>query len=326
MPLNGTHQRMVKREEDWQWVPDVNWNLQLIDINAVDPDPEPYFNAERQTVFHLFTRDNPTSSQILALHDVETLRRSNFDANRQTRFVVHGWNNDAKSPLNTAVRNAYLTVGDFNVIIVDWGKGANTINYISARNRVKTVYPVLASFIQFLSGHTGMQLDTVSLIGHSLGAHISGLAAKQFKKPQISSIIALDPALPLFSMDKPAERIHADDAQYVESIQTDIGRLGMSKPVGQAAFYPNYGGPHPGCGLDLVGTCGHSRSWEFFSESITTQNGFWAQQCRNYVDIVDKKCIPSGATRQMGSEPVDKRFSGVFYLTTNKKSPFAQGA
>lgn len=237
---------MLRREENWQWVPDVNWQLQLVDINAVDPDAEPYFNAERQTVFHLYTRDNPTVSQILALNDVEALKKSNFNAKSPTRFIIHGWNNDVKSGCNTAVRNAYLNVGDFNVIVVDWGKGANTINYISARNRVNSVYPVVASLIEFLNGYAGMKFETLSIIGHSLGAHIAGLTAKQFKKPRVGTVVALDPASPLFSMDRPAERVHLDDAEYVQSIQTDIGRLGLNKPVGQAAFYPNYGGPHPG--------------------------------------------------------------------------------
>lgn len=77
----------------------------------------------------------------------------------------------------------------------------------------------------------------------------------------------------------------------------------------------------------MVGSCGHSRSWEFFAESITSKEGFWAQQCRSYVDIVDKKCVSSGQlSRQMGGEPLTVKSEGVYYLKTNKKSPFAQGS
>lgn len=41
----------------------------------------------------------------------------------------------------------------------------------------------------------------------------------------------LDPAGPLFSLDDPANRLHHTDANYVESIITDAGRLGFMHPV-----------------------------------------------------------------------------------------------
>lgn len=46
---------------------------------------------------------------------------------------------------------------------------------------------------------------------------------------------------PLFSLDAPASRLHHTDAQYVESIVTDAGRLGFEHPIADANFYPNWG-------------------------------------------------------------------------------------
>lgn len=45
---------------------------------------------------------------------------------------------------------------------------------------------------------------------------------------------------PLFSLDDPANRLHHTDANYVESIITDAGRLGFQHPIAHANFYPNW--------------------------------------------------------------------------------------
>lgn len=78
-----------------------------------------------------------------------------------------------------------------------------------------------------------------------LGAHIAGAAGKRTNQ-QVQAVVALDPAGPLFSVDDPANRVHSTDAQYVESIVTDGGRLGFEHPVADANFYPNWGTSQPG--------------------------------------------------------------------------------
>lgn len=57
----------------------------------------------------------------------------------------------------------------------------------------------------------------------------------------LASIVGLDPGGPLFSLDDPANRIDAGDANYVEIHITDAARLGFEHPVGHANFYPNWG-------------------------------------------------------------------------------------
>lgn len=70
---------------------------------------------------------------------------------------------------------AYLQNGDYNVIIVDWGKLARNLNYAYAVHYVKYVGKYVALAIDFLLAH-GMNPNTTTLIGHSLGAHVIGLA------------------------------------------------------------------------------------------------------------------------------------------------------
>lgn len=63
---------------------------------------------------------------------------------------------------------------DINLIIVDWGAGANTVNYIAARRRVEEVGKYLAQLIDTLNRELDLDFKTTHLIGHSLGAHCSG--------------------------------------------------------------------------------------------------------------------------------------------------------
>lgn len=62
-----------------------------------------------------------------------------------------------------------------NFIGVNWRKGSTTINYFSARGRVKPVGEHLASFINFLVNKHKLKLNSITIVGHSLGAHIAGI-------------------------------------------------------------------------------------------------------------------------------------------------------
>lgn len=150
--------------------------------------------------------------------------------------------------MNTRGRNGYAELGDFNVIVVDWSKGADTLNYMLAKQRIYKIGVVIAKFIECLleSYHDKLQLSDIYLIGHSLGAHLAGVTGKNMKSGKISAIYGLDPAGPLFSIDEPDKRIDKGDAEYVEIIHTDRGLQGLSEPMGTADFYPNFGLKQPG--------------------------------------------------------------------------------
>lgn len=208
--------------------------------------------------------------------------------------------------------------------MVDWGRGAITHNYITARNLVPTVGQFVGRFIRYLQTFGELRLSTTTIIGHSLGAHVAGIAGKFLKPDRIASIVGLDPARPLFSLDKPLERLANTDAEYVETIHTNRGQNGFSRPIGNAAFYPNWGAKQPGCGRDLTGTCSHSRAVILFEETITRpyNHRFRSMRCRSYDDISQQRCTLTGYA-EMGGEPLQIKYEGVYYLETNDKSPFA---
>jgi hypothetical protein len=55
------------------------------------------------------------------------------------------------------------------MITVDWSLGAQTQNYITARNRVPEVGAVVGRFIDFMHLNGLVQFTRVHVIGHSLG-------------------------------------------------------------------------------------------------------------------------------------------------------------
>lgn len=105
---------------------------------------------------------------------------------------------------------------------------------------------MLSGFIAYLAEYK-MQLDDLLIVGHSLGAHIAGIAGKQLPIGRIGVIIGLDPAGPLFPVSKVTKRLADTDAQYVQVIHTDGGNLSIKHPIGHADFYPNGGKGQPGC-------------------------------------------------------------------------------
>lgn len=135
--------------------------------------------------------------------------------------------------------------------------------------------------------------------------------------------MSLDPAGPLFSLDRPDQRVAPTDGVYVEVIHTNGGLLGFREPIGQADFFPNFGRTQPGCGTDVTGACAHARSVFLHAESVTTV--FTGHECSSFVEIDNEQCTRTGRTGRMGGPFGSVGLTGNFYLTTNDASPFSMG-
>ncbi|XP_037028793.1 pancreatic lipase-related protein 2-like [Bradysia coprophila] len=315
-----------QQDAEWVLIPDEDDHLHLVNVQSALNEPQPKFNVEIGVIFELYTRYNPHIAQILRPDDLVSLASSNFSPNRPTRFVSHGWN--SKGDLTHSFSRAYFQQGDndVNFIAINWQAGSNTINYISARNRVNLVGPHVARMVDYLVEFGGMNLEDVILVGHSLGAHVVGIAGKNVRSGLLPKIIGLDPANPLFNYRNPATRIAVGDAIAVETIHTNAGTLGFSAPLGDATFYPNGGRSQPGCGIDLAGSCAHSRAHEFYVESINTQTHFYSYPCQSYDEIRRGRCTVTGEQHRMGGDPGNQGTAhGVFFLETARQAPFALG-
>uniref|UniRef100_A0AAG5CU15 Lipase domain-containing protein n=1 Tax=Anopheles atroparvus TaxID=41427 RepID=A0AAG5CU15_ANOAO len=288
--------------------------------------------------FLLYTgQDDADTGQRLGLLEGEyDFATSNFRPERPTRVIVHGWLNSRSSPFVERLRHAYLARWDYNVIVVDWSNCAKLWNYIRAVKCVPVVGQSLALLLDELHRQRQLQLDSVYVVGHSLGAHIAGIAGKRVQHGPIHTIVALDPALPLFSMHAPENRISAQDARYVEVMHTNGGLFGFLRPIGTADFYPNGGSHQPGCGLPVDWLCSHSRAWELFVESLLEPDeNLLASRVDslNEVQNLPGQLMGSGQTLQgvtpieqrvkMGGEPSSAGFArGLYVIDTRDRSPF----
>ncbi|XP_069969304.1 phospholipase A1-like isoform X1 [Bactrocera oleae] len=273
--------------------------------------------------FYLYTNRNPFKGQKIT-ETAKSITNSDFDASNPTRFVIHGWTQSYTAGMNKDIRAAWLGRGKYNVIIVDWTR-ARSVDYASSVVAVPKVGKKVASMINYLVENFGMSLDETEVIGHSLGAHVAGYAGKNTKKGLLHAIVGLDPALPLFSYNKPDKRLNANDAHYVESIQTNGGQLGFLKPIGKGAFYPNGGKTQPGCVLDVTGACSHARSTAYYAEAVA-RDDFPSMRCGDYEGAVRDECGGSYSGVKMGAVTNAYMVNGDYYVPVRSSSPYGFGS
>ncbi|KAF2365125.1 Lipase/vitellogenin, partial [Trinorchestia longiramus] len=174
-----------------------------------------------------------------------------------------------------------------------------------------------ASLLEWLAEEVGLDFKKTSLVGHSLGAHCAGMTGNYLTSGLLARVTGLDPAAPLFEDQDAEQRVNPDSADFVDIIHTNSGSLtdgclGMLEPVGQVDFYPNGGVHQPGCVIinstdiiDLIVSCSHSRSHEYWIESISAQepedNTFWAKPCTDWDSYSAGQCTSCGdGCLQMG--------------------------
>ncbi|XP_052752350.1 lipase member H-like [Galleria mellonella] len=226
--------------------------------------------------------------------------------------IVHGWQNSPYVGLNPVIRNAYLSISDVNIIILDWRSVAH-LNYVNSVMGVPEVGKALGQFLAFLSSDTSTPFSRIHLVGHSLGAHVVGNAGRQLNG-RAARITGLDPAGPLWFMNP--NRLTNTDAMYVEAIHTNGFALGTYMELGDADFYPNGGLIQPGC---LTSSCSHSRSWKLFAASILNKK-FVAHKCENKIEMLIDSC--SGPELEMGNTNLNKTGRGVYRVDISDVYPY----
>ncbi|XP_075147675.1 phospholipase A1-like [Haematobia irritans] len=316
----------IHGENGW-YVPRLDGSFDWVDMEVAEnylrsmedlEDVETYLSTA-PVKYYLYTRANPSKGQKLT-STTKSIDDSNFDPSKPTYFVIHGWTQSYTSGMNKDIRSAALRTFDCNVIIVDWAR-ARSVDYVTSVAAVSKVGKKIASFIDFLNKEYKMSFDTLTVAGHSLGAHVAGYAGKNVKNGKIGVIVGMDPAMPLFNYDKPKKRLAETDAVYVESIQTNGGLLGFLKPIGRGAFYPNGGESQPGCIADITGACSHGRSTTYYAEALEL-NDFGTIKCSAYKDAVNSKCGSTFCAVRMGAVYPEDDVPGIFYVPVHRSDPF----
>lgn len=127
---------------------------------------------ENEIFFYYSSSAHKDPIKLILGDAASALKDTDFNPSRPTYLIVHGWHNDFSSKLNQLVGSAILSkVDDCNLIVTDWSAGASGL-YIAARADVPVVGQAVASIVKEL----GLDTNVLTIIGHSLGAHASGIA------------------------------------------------------------------------------------------------------------------------------------------------------
>ncbi|KAJ8704813.1 hypothetical protein PYW08_012133 [Mythimna loreyi] len=305
-PVIGTWSEGLR----YDYLEDDAGNAHLVDnwLKISDYDKLARYNPDQSNQYHLFTRSNPIISQPLVLNNAATVLNSNFNPNRLTVVLMHGFAGSITSSFNTVVLPAYLAAGDVNVIILDWSAGS------SWGPRATQAGQAAGRFINWLNNLTGANPNNYILCGFSVGGHGVGHMGRTING-NVGYVIGLDPA------DRWDNNLlfRPLDGIYTEVVHTNGGDSGWLNPLAHVDFYPNGGRTMPGCWSSL---CNHNRAYNYWAESLRT-GGFTGRRCDNLNAALNGNC--QGSTLRMGGLLPKTGNTGIYHLTTNPIWPFSQG-
>uniref|UniRef100_UPI0037E704C8 endothelial lipase isoform X3 n=1 Tax=Semicossyphus pulcher TaxID=241346 RepID=UPI0037E704C8 len=201
-----------------------------------------------------------------------------------------------------------------------------------------------AKTIFIIHGWTDEQqlpLESVHLIGYSLGAHVAGYAGT-FVRGTIGRITGLDPAGPMFEGVPEQKRLSPDDADFVDVLHTYTREalgvsIGIQQPIGDIDIYPNGGDVQPGCALgDVLAVagnfmevmkCEHERAVHLFVDSLMNKDHMsFAFQCTGPDRFKKGICLSCRKNRcnniGYNTRKMRKRRNTKMYLKTRADTPF----
>lgn len=237
-----------------------------------------------------------------------------LDPDKKLALIIHGYTDNKDRHWIRRMARDISQYTNSNVCIVDWSKLATT-EYTIAAGHVNKVGEHVGDFL--LSIQQFIPLNHVSILGHSLGAHIAGAAGARTGS-QVDAIYGIDPAHPLITipMRPPTERLDVSDAQFVQVIHTTSGTFGTPFDLGHQDWYADGGkSPQKGCEPGLIVfdrnalapvsiVCSHLRALEIFRFALDPVNVFNS----------------TGGGDNYGYW--SRRTEGVFHLPTLRNRPY----
>ncbi|KAJ8920952.1 hypothetical protein NQ315_015745 [Exocentrus adspersus] len=283
----------------------------------------PTFDPDRDTIFHLYTRENFNTSQTLRIGDEASVNNSAISFDRPTVIFFHGFLESSDSEDAQKIKNYYLNYGDVNVILVNNERLLAGPYYLTSSLNVEPIGKYSAQFVDFLV-EQGLKLSDLHIIGMSLGAHIAGLTGKNLKSGKAPRVTGLDPAGPFFDLLGNQSRLAKGDADFVDVIHTNAGVFGTLFSSGDVDIWFNGGHFQPGCGpvsvlrrkLDIAELifCNHYQAWRIYVKSLSNPSQYTAVKCSRLKYFMSGKC-ESGEETFVGVN-VDKTARGSYFIKT----------
>ncbi|XP_055386436.1 lipase member H-A [Condylostylus longicornis] len=292
---------------------------------------KPYKCPHPKIQFYLYTRRTQEVPEFLDVLDDNALFFTHFNPTHPTKIIIHGFGGGRNLSPSPNIREAYFSIGEYNIIIVDYGNAVKEpcLSQMDWSPRFGSL--CIAQLVKYLNRHPrGVRPDDLHFIGYSVGAHIAGLVANYLtpQEGKIGRITGLDPTIFFYAGTNNSRDLDPGDAHFVDVLHTGAGILGQWHSTGHADFYVNGGTSQPGCAsasLFQTLACDHTKVTPYFIESITTQVGFYAGPCPNLFTYLIGWCEPKPSDYVLMGEHVSKKARGVYYVTTNPSPPYARG-
>ncbi|KAF6199828.1 hypothetical protein GE061_006126 [Apolygus lucorum] len=287
------------------------------------------------TEFHLRTKDHYNLSSATS-HQKLRIFEKHLDPKKEVLVTIHEYLRGCDKPFTINATKAYLkTRPGIQVVNVCWSAGFPTLEshvgvplsaqaYPTATRFVPCVGDVVAHFLRRIHSESAISWKNITLIGHSLGAQLSGDVGNKLGG-RLKKIIALDPATPLYGISPlTSSLLKPKSAKRVIVVHTSLGQYNM----GTADFYANV--PYtkqPGCEKFYTNVvtawtkywlCNHTRSVKYFIQAILNKHAFPAKKCLTYRRAVKGKCRKKNSTYV---EP-DTKARGIFLFKTKSKYPY----
>ncbi|XP_012058882.1 PREDICTED: phospholipase A1-like [Atta cephalotes] len=241
-------------------------------------------------------------------------------------FVVHGFTSYANS---SHTRDLAMQLKRKHIVFaLDWSQGAckdgipilKYTAYPSAVINTREIGHLLANYTLTLIKQCKVPIEKITYIGHSLGAHVSGFAAKHMQSVNftIRNIIGADPAWPLFKTNKCDEKLCKSDAKYVVALHTSD--LGIQYEMGHLDLYFNGGHIQPKCGINIA--CSHTRAITYITDLFKNNCGFLgvSDSSSSYPNSNTTDCIVVNSNILDCNNSIE----GKYYLFVDKDSHCTQ--
>ncbi|XP_044732361.1 lipase member H-A-like [Chrysoperla carnea] len=290
-----------------------------------------------QYIEYHFISTNNIYDQPIKLDPNNVILPKTYNVTGPTKVLIHGYGGTRDQSFPEILK-AYTDVPDLNIIIVNWQRISEVPCYVGALINTWHVGQCTATLLTSLLAYSGQSPEQLHLVGFSLGAHVAGITGTLYTKAtnqKFARITGLDPALPLYATLSFVREwiLDVGDAHFVDIIHTNAGVFGKIENTGDVDFYVNGGSAQPMCSnQSSPRLCSHFMAPVYFSESISSNVGFYGKSCPSYYTILFGQCnydgnnelTPIKNSRIMG-EHCDTRSRGIYYVKTAYQSPYALG-
>ncbi|KAF2889057.1 hypothetical protein ILUMI_17116, partial [Ignelater luminosus] len=167
--------------------PGVRYEDAYIQLLPVDKTKCPTIDPVRDIAYHLFTRNNPLMPDVLKIGDDVALAHSHMNFSDPTVIFFHAFLESSTGTTAWTIKTAYLQRKQHNLILLNAPRLEAGPWYFTAAGNTRVVGEYTATFIDYLVSR-GLQLQSLHLVGLSLGAQMAGVTGSNVRSGRIPRI------------------------------------------------------------------------------------------------------------------------------------------